>query len=73
MKTYILKKLLVMIPTMFGITIITFAIIRLAPGDPAMLKIGSSLEGTIREQQVAQAIIERTRKEFELDKPIPVQ
>lgn len=73
MKTYILKRLLVMIPTMLGITIITFAIIRLAPGDPAALKIGNSAEGTIRDQQLAQAIIERTRKEFELDKPIHVQ
>lgn len=73
MKTYILKRLLVMIPTMLGISIITFAIIRLAPGDPAALKIGNSAEGMIRDQQVAQAIIERTRKEFELDKPIHVQ
>jgi peptide/nickel transport system permease protein len=73
MKTYIIKRLLVMIPTMFGITIITFAIIRLAPGDPAALKVGSGAEGTIREQDVAAAIIERTRKEFGLDKPIPVQ
>ena len=62
-----------MIPTMLGITIITFAIIRLAPGDPAALKIGNSAEGMIRDQQLAQAIIERTRKEFELDKPIHVQ
>ena len=73
MKTYIIKRLLVMIPTMLGITIITFAIIRLAPGDPAALKIGNSAEGMIRDQQLAQAIIERTRKEFELDKPIHVQ
>src|ERR1700687_3753835 len=73
MKTYILKRLLVMIPTMLGITLITFAIIRLAPGDPAALKIGSSVEGTIGSQQVAQAIIERTRKEFELDNPIYLQ
>ena len=73
MKTYIIKRLLLMIPTMLGITIITFAIIRLAPGDPAALKIGSGAEGTLQSQQMAQAIIERTRKEFELDKPIPVQ
>src|SRR6266581_891999 len=73
MKTYILKRLLLLIPTMLGITIITFAIIRLAPGDPAALKIGNSAEGSIRDQQMAQAIIERTRKEFELDKPISVQ
>ena len=73
MKTYLLKRLLLMIPTMLGISVLTFAIIRLAPGDPAMLRIGSSLQGTIGEQQLAQAIIEKTRKEFGLDKPIHVQ
>ena len=73
MKTYVLKRLLLMIPTLLGITALTFAIIQLAPGDPAMLRIGSSLQGTIGEQQLAQAIIEKTRKEFGLDQPIHIQ
>ena len=30
MKTYILKRLLMMLPTMLGITVVTFGIIRLA-------------------------------------------
>ena len=71
MKTYVLKRLLLMIPTLLGITALTFAIIQLAPGDPAMLRIGSSLQGTIGEQQLAQAIIEKTRKEFGLDETLP--
>ena len=41
MKTYILKRLLLMIPTILGITIVTFGIIRLAPGDPAAMRVGS--------------------------------
>ena len=73
MKTYVLKRLLLMIPTMLGITIVTFGIIRLAPGDPAAMRIGSSLQGTIGNQQLAQEIIEKTRAQFGLDKPIPVQ
>lgn len=73
MKTYLLKRLLLMIPTMFGITVVTFAIIRLAPGDPAMMRVGSSLTGSIRDQQLAAAIIERTRREFGLDRPIHEQ
>ncbi len=73
MKTYLLKRLLLMVPSLFGITVITFAIIHLAPGDPAAMRIGSSLTGTIRNEQLAQAIIEKTRKEFGLDKPIHVQ
>src|SRR5713226_349974 len=73
MKTYILKRLLMMIPTMLGITLITFAIIHLSPGDPAAMRIGSAAQGTLRNQQLAQVIIEKTRKEFGLDKPIPEQ
>ena len=73
MKTYILKRLLLMIPTILGITIVTFGIIRLAPGDPAAMRVGSSLQGTIGEEQLAREIIEKTRAQFGLDKPIPVQ
>ncbi len=73
MKTYILKRLLLMFPTMLGITIVTFGIIRLAPGDPAAMRVGSSAQGTIGEQQLAREIIEKTRAQFGLDKPIPVQ
>ena len=34
MRTYILKRLLLMIPTLVGITLLAYAIVRLAPGDP---------------------------------------
>ena len=36
---YLLKRLLLLIPTFFGITLITFLIIKLAPGDPVSLKV----------------------------------
>ena len=73
MKTYLLKRLLLVPPTILGISVITFAIIRLAPGDPAAMRVGSAAQGSIRNQQVAAAIIEKTRAQFGLDKPIPVQ
>ena len=73
MRTYILKRLLLVIPTLLGISLITFIIIRLAPGDPAAMRIGSSPQGAIRNQQLASEIIEKTRQQFGLDKPIPVQ
>jgi len=34
MKTYIVKRLLLMVPTLIGMTFLTYAIVRLAPGDP---------------------------------------
>lgn len=39
MQAYIIKRLLQMIPTLLGITLITFVIIQMAPGNPAMLKL----------------------------------
>jgi len=73
MKTYILKRLLLMIPTMLGITVITFAIIRLAPGDPAAMRLGSGSSGMIGSQQLANEIIEKTRAQFGLDRPMHEQ
>lgn len=40
MITYVLKRILAMIPTLFGITMITFLIINLAPGDPVATQLG---------------------------------
>jgi peptide/nickel transport system permease protein len=38
MTTYILRRLLLVIPTLFGITLLTFLLIRLAPGNAALIK-----------------------------------
>ncbi len=72
MIAYIIKRLLWLIPTLLGITIITFFIIKLAPGDPVELKLRAS-EGTIKSEQMAQEVIEETRKLYGLDKPLHVQ
>ena len=45
MTTYILRRLLLVIPTLFGITLVTFLLIRLAPGNAAMLKGGAGPNG----------------------------
>lgn len=68
---YLLKRILLMIPTLLGIILITFAVIRLAPGDPAEMRLqsGQGLMG----DQTARTIVEETRKLYGLDKPIPVQ
>ena len=72
MISYIAKRLLWMIPTLIGITIVTFLIIKLAPGDPVELKVQAAT-GMIQSEQVAREVIEETRKLYELDKPIYVQ
>ena len=37
---YVIHRILLAIPTLFVITFLSFAISRLAPGDPAELKVG---------------------------------
>jgi peptide/nickel transport system permease protein len=63
---YIIRRLLISIPILFGITIITFLAYNLAPGDPisAYLDPAAPLppEG-----------IQRLREDMGLDKPIPVR
>jgi peptide/nickel transport system permease protein len=68
MRSYFLRRLLLIIPTLFGISVISFLIIHLAPGDPSSLKFGEELRGGNPEQ-----IIKETRELYGLDQPIPVQ
>jgi peptide/nickel transport system permease protein len=70
MRGYFLKRLLLVIPTLLGISIISFAIIHLAPGDPAELKLEQSdlrVTGDIAEQ------LKETRELYGLDQPLHVQ
>lgn len=74
MKAYLLKRLLQIIPTLLGITLITFVIIQLAPGNPAMLKLQMGKgQGELGEKGVSEQIIQQTKELYGLDKPIPIQ
>lgn len=61
-----------MIPTLFGILLITFGVVHLAPGDPALLKAQSATEA-LGSDAATRAIIDETRAAYGLDKPIYVQ
>lgn len=71
MVRYLSKRLLFMIPTFLGITVISFFIIQLAPGDPATMKI--QMERGRGNPQLAAKIVEDTRKLYGLDLPLHVQ
>jgi peptide/nickel transport system permease protein len=64
MITYILRRLLLVVPTLFGITLLTFLLIRLAPGNAALLK-GVSGE---RAHAMTAEVREQTIKQYGLDK-----
>jgi len=71
MHRYLLQRLVLMIPTLLGISMLSFLIIQLAPGDPAALRVGSG-EG-IQNQAMAEQIIRETRALYGLDQPLYVQ
>ena len=70
MTTYIIKRILLMIPTIFGITVVAFLIIHLAPGDPAAMKARAA-EGLM--EGLTEEAIQKTRELYGLDKPLHVQ
>ncbi|MBI9016772.1 MAG: ABC transporter permease [Phycisphaerae bacterium] len=71
MFTYILKRILLAIPTLFGITVIIFSITHLAPGDPA--QIASQSAGGQMSSEMSQRVYEELKKQYHLDKPITTQ
>ncbi len=64
MGNYLIKRLVQTIPILFGITIISFLIINLAPGSP----VGMTLNPT-----ASPKVIEQMRKNYDLDKPLHLQ
>lgn len=62
---YVLRRILLMIPTLFGITLISFAVMQLAPGDPLLQQAGQSgnQQGMTREAYLVQ------KRDLKLDKP----
>lgn len=72
MKAYLIRRLLLVIPTLIGITMILFGVIQLAPGSPVLLRL-QKMQGAMGSESVPQEIIEQTQKLYGLDKPLPVQ
>lgn len=61
---YILRRVLLAVPVLLGISLIIFAALRLVPGDPARL-----MAGTDATEEVVQSL----RIRYGLDQPLPVQ
>jgi peptide/nickel transport system permease protein len=63
---YLLKRLLLMIPLLLGITLISFVVIHLAPGEPTDLQTDLNPQASVEAK-------ERLRAQYDLDKPLHVQ
>ena len=68
MQTYIAKRLLLIIPTLLGVAAIVFVIMRVIPGDVALLILGGDQAARIDPKQ-----LENMRRQLGLDQPYLVQ
>ena len=66
MLVYLSKRLLMMIPMLIGITLISFVVIHLAPGEPTDLQTDLNPEASVE-------LKERLRAQYGLDQPLYVQ
>lgn len=61
---FILKRLVQLVPVLIGITLLTFSMTHLVPGDPVAIMLETSASGED---------IERIRKQLGLDRPLYIQ
>ncbi len=72
MLQYIIRRLLLIIPTMCGIIVISFCIIKLAPGDPAAQKFGGAGQANAGQDAAkgTESAMKRFRERNHFDKPL---
>jgi dipeptide transport system permease protein len=63
--TFLLKKLATLVPTLLGVTLVAFMLIRLIPGDPVEIMMG--------ERQLEPAAHAALMAQLGLDQPLPLQ
>jgi peptide/nickel transport system permease protein len=61
---YLLRRLLLLVPVLLGVSVVVFLVLHLAPGDPAEIMLGS---------QATQEDVTRLRADLGLDEPLPLQ
>jgi ABC-type dipeptide/oligopeptide/nickel transport system permease component len=64
MTAFIVRRLLLAIPTLIGVLVVAFLLLYVAPGDPVQAMVGERADS---------ATIARLRQELRLDDPLPVQ
>lgn len=67
MVTYVIRRLIALIPVLIGVSFLVFIIFSLLPGDPARAILGEMGQGVTEEQ------LQRIREQFGLDRPWYVQ
>lgn len=70
MTSYMVRRLLMMIPVLLIVTGVLFVLREATPGDPATVALGQESELTAEEYQET---LDTLRAQYDLDKPLPVQ
>ena len=69
MTTYIFRRILLMVPTLIGITLLTYLLLRISPINPASIRGAGGAEGG---HAMTAEVREEMIKFYDLDKPAPV-
>lgn len=64
-RAYIIRRLLLIVPLLFGLSVVIFLLVHLTPGDPAL--------AFVSEQNNDPAVVAQIRKDLGLDQPWPIQ
>lgn len=70
MLVYLLRRVLLMVPTLFGITLVVFVVMAAAPGG---ISVQSLVDGTNLEPETRRALEDYYNRLYGLDQPAPVQ
>jgi peptide/nickel transport system permease protein len=68
MWAYIIRRLMLAIPTLFGVTILVFVVMRIAPGDVAVMMLGGDTGLVGRPEE-----LDKLRHELGIDRPLHIQ
>jgi peptide/nickel transport system permease protein len=64
MTQYVARRVMAMVPVLFGISVLVFVLVHLIPGDVAQILLGT---------QATDQQIDTLRRTFGLDRPLPIQ
>lgn len=72
MGTFLIQRLIRLIAVLFGVSLLTFSVLHLIPGDPVRVMLGDSIGGAASGDQ-SQSAYDNLRHQLGLDRPLPVQ
>lgn len=64
MLTYLIRRILYVVPISFGVTLLVFALVHIAPGDPI---------SAVVPPDAPEEVVQELRKAYGFDKPLPIQ